>query len=121
MTTEYILKIKGKSIAENIQILRKENNMTQQQLAEKLDVSKSIISAYEKGKRKPSLNILFKMSEIFGVSVAEMMSVNDFQKNYDTSDLVDISKLTPVQKNVIIQMVKGFMKENLINNKEDYD
>lgn len=52
-----------------IKLLREEFNMTQQELADKLDGAKSTIAMYEKGDRKPSLEILVKLSEIFDCSI----------------------------------------------------
>ena len=118
MTKEYVVLIRGNSIGENIKILRQEKDLSQTQLAEKLDVSKSIISAYEKNIRKPSLNTLFKMSEIFEVSVAELMSPDNFIPTYEPTEPVDISKLTPQQKIIIKEMIKGFEKENKLNKKD---
>lgn len=48
--------------------LRKEKNLTQQQLADRVGVTKSIISAYECGLRFPSRIILLKIAEQFRVS-----------------------------------------------------
>ena len=40
-----------------IKLLREENHITQEELAKKLELSKGIISLYEKEDRKPSLEI----------------------------------------------------------------
>lgn len=45
--------------------LREENNWTQLELSQKMDGAKSNIAMYEKGDRKPSLEVLIKLSEIF--------------------------------------------------------
>lgn len=52
-----------------IKFLREEFNMTQQELADKLNGAKSTVAMYEKGDRKPSLEILIKLSEIFDCSI----------------------------------------------------
>lgn len=53
-----------------IKQLREENNITQEELAKKLDLtSKGIVSMYEKEDRKPSLEVLIKLSEIFNCSI----------------------------------------------------
>ena len=48
--------------------LRKENNLTQEKLGEILGVSKVSVSGYENGNRIPSLEILNKIINFFGVS-----------------------------------------------------
>lgn len=52
----------------NIAKLRKQNNLTQEQLAKKLRVSTSTISAWENGKAEPSDEDLLKLTDIFGVT-----------------------------------------------------
>lgn len=48
--------------------LRKQNNMSQEDLGKLLGVTKVSVSCYEKGMRVPSLEILQGMLDIFGVS-----------------------------------------------------
>ena len=48
--------------------LRKENHLTQEKLGEILGVSKVSISGYENGNRIPSLEILNKIIDFFGIS-----------------------------------------------------
>ncbi len=119
MNNTYIITIRGDSIGENIKILRKEKGLSQAKLAHKLDVSGAIISAYEKNIRNPSLNTLFKMSEIFEVPVAEILSPHDYIREFQPVYTVDISKLTPQQQTIIKEMIRGFEKENLMLKKED--
>ena len=52
-----------------IKILREEFGYTQQELADKLDGAKSTIAMYENETRKPSLEVLIKLSEIFNCSI----------------------------------------------------
>lgn len=52
-----------------IKLLREESNYTQQDLANKLDCSKSVIGLYENETRKPSMEVLIRLSEIFNCSI----------------------------------------------------
>lgn len=52
-----------------LKALRQENNMLQQDLAEKLKVSKSTVSGWEVGRNQPDYDILIELSILFGVSV----------------------------------------------------
>ena len=52
-----------------IKTLREELKMTQQELANKLDGAKSTIAMYENETRKPSLEVLVSLSEIFNCSI----------------------------------------------------
>ena len=51
-----------------LKTLRLRENMTQAQLAQKLGLTKSVISAYETGLRLPSYDVLIHISKIFKVS-----------------------------------------------------
>ena len=48
------------------------DQMTQQQLAEQVGVTRQTINAIEAGKYSPSLEVAFRMAEIFGVRVDEV-------------------------------------------------
>lgn len=59
---------------ENIRALRKEKGWTQQQLAEEIGVSRQMVTRWENGWNVPSLPYANKLSALFGVSVAELMT-----------------------------------------------
>lgn len=61
------------NISNNIRKLRFNNDeMTQQELADKLGVSRQTINAIEAGKYSPTLELAFKISEIFNVDLDEV-------------------------------------------------
>ena len=68
-------------IGEFISSLRKSQNLTQTKLAEKLFVSEKTISKWENGKGIPDANSLLKMSEIFGVSINELLNGEKLQQS----------------------------------------
>ena len=55
-------------IAKNIASLRKENKMTQMELAERLNYSDKAISRWERGDVLPDIDVLCQICDIFGVS-----------------------------------------------------
>ena len=59
---------------EKLQYLRKQNHWTQEQLAEKLYVSRTAVSKWESGKGYPNIESLKAISKIFGVSIDELLS-----------------------------------------------
>jgi putative transcriptional regulator len=62
-------------INNNIRKLRFENNeMTQEELAEKTGVTRQTIIAIEKGNYSPSLELAFKIALVFNVPVEEVFS-----------------------------------------------
>lgn len=55
--------------AERLKKLRKENNMSQQKLADLLGLGQSAIAMWEKGKNSPEYESLIKIADIFNVSI----------------------------------------------------
>ena len=63
------------SIANDIRRLRFEHaEMTQQDLAEKIGVSRQTVNAIETGKYWPSLEVAFRIAEVFGLRVDEVFT-----------------------------------------------
>lgn len=61
--------------------LRLRKHMTQSDLAERLGVTKSVISAYETGLRMPSYDILIKISRIFRVTTDYLLGLESDRKS----------------------------------------
>jgi putative transcriptional regulator len=60
-------------ITNNIRRLRFfANEMTQQELAEKAEVSRQTIIAIEASKYSPSLELAFRLADVFGVKIGEV-------------------------------------------------
>lgn len=60
-----------------LQELRHQKGLTQEQLAEKLFVSRTAVSKWEQGKGYPSLESLKAIANIFSVTVDELLSTNE--------------------------------------------
>jgi putative transcriptional regulator len=68
-------------LTNNIRKLRFEHNqMTQQELADKVGVTRQTIIATESGRYAPSLPLAFKIAQAFGVSIEQV-----FQYNHEKS------------------------------------
>jgi len=63
-------------LKENMKFLRKQKEMTQGDLADKLDIKRSHIGSYEEGRGVPKLSVLKLMSDLFGITVDELLAVN---------------------------------------------
>lgn len=63
-------------IRNRIRALRFENNeMTQQELAERIGVTRQTVNAIEGGKYSPSLEVAFQIAEVFGRPLEEVFSM----------------------------------------------
>lgn len=69
-------------VENRIKTLRKEKGLTQQELADRLGTSKSAISMYEKGNRRPSFEIADALSDFFGVSIGYLSGSSDQRGEY---------------------------------------
>ena len=64
-------------ISEKIAQARKQNNLTQRELAEKLNVSDKVISKWETGKSLPDVETMLRLSKALGVSISELYDCID--------------------------------------------
>ena len=55
-----------------LKVLRAERNWSQQDLAERLGVSRQSVNAIETGKYDPSLPLAFKIADVFGLTIEEI-------------------------------------------------
>ena len=55
-----------------LKVLRAERNWSQQDLAEKLEVSRQSVNAIETGKYDPSLPLAFRIAELFGLAIEDI-------------------------------------------------
>ena len=60
-----------------IKELREKRNLTQEALAEKVDVTRQTILFLEKGKYNPSLRLAYKISKVLNSKVEEIFSFED--------------------------------------------
>ncbi len=90
-----------------LKTLRLKSNMTQAQLAQKLGLTKSVISAYETGLRLPSYDILIHIAEIYDVSTDYLLGIEHKQE-------IDLSGLSQEEVAVILNLIK-VMKKNRVS------
>ncbi|MDE6355842.1 MAG: helix-turn-helix domain-containing protein [Clostridia bacterium] len=60
-----------------LKTLRKENNLSQKQLAQALGTTNSSICDWECGRTEPDIEMLIKISKFFGISVDYLLGLKD--------------------------------------------
>ena len=70
-------------IADNLKALRKQNNMKQEFVAEQLQVTRQAVSKWETGATEPSTANLKALSELYGVSVSEILKQGECNNKTD--------------------------------------
>lgn len=83
-----------------LKTLRLKEKMTQAQLAQKLGVTKSVISAYETGLRLPSYDILIHISKIYKVSTDYLLGVENKQE-------IDLSGLSQEEIDALKNLIRA--------------
>lgn len=73
-------------ISSNIKYLRKLNSLTQEQLADKVGVKRSLIGAYEEGRAEPNIQNLLKFSEILNVALDDFLQKDLNQSVFKNAD-----------------------------------
>lgn len=75
--------INFKAIGQRIKYERKQKGLTQEKLAEMLEISTEHLSRIETGSYRPSLNLIEKMCKIFKINESELMfgKSSDFSSN----------------------------------------
>ena len=91
--------------AENLKNLRIGKGLTQTQLAQRLWLNKSIISAYENETRTPSLEVLIKLSNEFNVSIEYLLGI-------EREKTINVTGLNEEQISVVSSLVDLLKKEN---------
>lgn len=86
-----------------LKTLRLKENYTQAQLAQKLGITKSVISAYETGIRLPSYDILIHIAKIFNVTTDYLLGLENKQE-------IDLSGLTDDEITALLALIKAMRK-----------
>jgi len=81
------------NLGESIYRLRTERNMSQGDLADALDVSRQSVSKWENNMAVPDLDKLVKMSELFGITLDELVTGRAPRTTVHTVSLPDVLSL----------------------------
>ena len=66
-----------KRIAENIRLQRYRKNITQEELAEKAEISTKYMNLIENRKANPSITVLVRLCEILDLEFSKLLKSND--------------------------------------------
>ena len=88
----------GRFIAER----RKQENLTQMQLAEKLNITDRAVSKWETGKSLPDSSIMLELCDILGISVNELLN----------GEKIDMENNNEKNEQLLLEMKKELEKKN---------
>ena len=86
--------------------LRQDASLTQQQLAERIGVTKSTVSYYELSERAPSPEVLIKLAGIFHVTTDYLLGI---EHNHT---IIDVSGLDSEDVKIVRQIVATLRRKN---------
>lgn len=81
-------------LGEKLQQLRKQNNWTQEQLAEQLYVSRTAVSKWESGKGYPSIDSLKNISALFKISIDDLLSGDELVQLATNENKENVENIT---------------------------
>ena len=76
-------------LSEKIIRIREENGLTQEQMAERLFVTRQAISKYERGLSCPSLDVLRLLCKEFNVNMDDLLGIGEKEKGEETDEQHD--------------------------------
>lgn len=97
---------------ENLKYLRKKEKLTQEQLAEKLNVSRQAVTKWESGQALPDISNLKDISILFGITMDELVGDN---KNTNATSLEKKLKDLPIFLFLLVLSLLLFISELGIN------
>lgn len=88
-------------IAKRIKELREVNHWTQAELAQKLNITRSSVNAWEMGISVPSTTYIVELSRLFKIST-------DYLLGLETNNTLDISNLSEKESILVYELVQYF-------------
>lgn len=112
------------TLAENIKYFRKQQGLTQKDLANKLSMAPTAISAWEVGRNKPLMDNIEQMAQLFNIKKSELLGddLTDLEDNNEVLDLTNIARMTAAYDGHTlddsdIELLQSLL-QNMIKNKD---
>ncbi|MBQ9673293.1 MAG: helix-turn-helix transcriptional regulator [Ruminococcus sp.] len=93
------------NFGDKLKMLRTGQNLTQQQLATRLGVQKSVVSYYESGERTPSTDVLIKLARVFHTTIDYLLDVK-------RERVIDVSELSESDIATVTAVVEALKNKN---------
>ena len=98
----------------NFTTMRKKMNLTQEKVAEKLNVAKNTLSQWENGKREPDFKTLKILAKLYQCSIDELLAQEEMieKKQLEQVELEPADVLTDKQKE-LLNIIKNMDNDNI--------
>lgn len=93
-------------LADKIIKLRKKNGMSQEELAERINVSRQSVSKWEGAQSIPDLDKIIQMSELFGVTTDYLLKDDIEEEEFTGEDIPTVKKISLEEANAYVEHKK---------------
>ena len=100
-------------LCEKLYELRRAAGLSQEELAERLNVSRQAVSKWENGAAQPELSKLVELSRLYGVSVDELLSLEEAEKG-DAKAASSVEASTPAPAQETLAAPKKVRRQKLL-------
>ena len=100
-------------LCEKLYELRRAAGLSQEELAERLNVSRQAVSKWENGAAQPELSKLVELSRLYGVSVDELLSLEEAEKG-DAKAASSVEASTPAPAQETLTAPKKALRQKLL-------
>ena len=113
------------NLADNLKRIRKDNNLSQEQLAEKLGVSRQSVSKWESGQSYPEMDKVLQICSLFNLNINELINENikeineikeakNISNKYITSFFDYLTKVVDMFSSMKLKQIIGCLFEQFI-------
>ena len=95
--------------AKYLHFLRKSHNYTQEELAEKLDISRQAISKWETGVTVPDVDVLLKLSKLYGISINDIL-----EPKIQPQRIADFEQISTISEKELKEIFEQFDADSLV-------
>ena len=96
-------------ISAYLQFLRKSHNYTQEYLAKRLDISRQAVSKWETGTTIPDIEILLKLSKLYGVTINDIL-----EPKIQPQKITDFEQIPTVPEDEVREALKQLDATSLV-------
>lgn len=96
-------------ISDRLRILRQRNNWSQTDLANKLNITRSSVNAWEMGISTPATKTIVELSSLFHVSSDYLLGISN------TPEIINLENYTEKEKGIIRELLDYFTEQHSNN------
>lgn len=96
-------------ISKYLQFLRKSNNYTQDDLAEKLGISRQAVSKWETGMTIPDLEVLLKISKLYDITINDIL-----EPKIHPQRITDFEQISTISEKELKEVLEQFDTNSLV-------